>query len=629
VAGRKTVTSLVNMLKAKQILIIAIIFLCGCPLILTAEEQNAPDNTTQAISTQEQDLQAPHEIKMSPEELFNQKVSLDLRNIDVLEALKFVSTKGSLNIVSTKNVGGRVTLTLENVPLKDVFDIILRSNGLAYVKKGDIYQVMTEAEYKTIYGTNFSDIRQVKMLRLKYAIPEQAFSLLDALKSEVGRVLVDQESGNVLVMDTPEKMIQMEKALEEFERKNVVEVFVLKYAKAKEVEEMLRSRLELKKVGSVKADERNNQVVVQTLSERMEEVRQLINILDKPTKEVLIETKIVKIKLTNQMDTGIEWEGLFAAGKNAYVGSTPSSRITSGVTNPTFMSRSDWLEQQGGEVASSYPFSGTSSSLSSSTKVSPGERLNFGFIDDAIDFDVLAKVLNTIGQSRVLANPKIVVVNNQEAKIHIGERQAYVTTTTTSGTSTSTVAEEVTFVDVGIQLSVTPVINDDGYITMKIRPEISSVGSTLTTPTGNKIPIIDTSLTETTVMMKDNTTLLIGGLRREEKTKDAEQVPLLGNIPFLGNIFKKATNKTDRTELLVMITPHIISGVNFTTGNERAFGEKAGKEYKDYQPIIPDNKMLPGGIPPSAQPKTYRDYMGSKDDGEEELLAKGKKYELD
>ena len=153
--------------------------------------------------------------KMTLEERFNQLVSLDLRNIDILEALKFVSTKGGINIVTTRNVQGRVTLTLINVRLKDVFDLMLRSNGLAYIRRGEIYSIMTEAEYKILYGKNFYDLRQVKVFRLKYAIPEQAFSLIDALKSEIGRVLVDPESGNVLLMETPERIDLIEKALED------------------------------------------------------------------------------------------------------------------------------------------------------------------------------------------------------------------------------------------------------------------------------------------------------------------------------------------------------------------------------------------------------------------------------
>ena len=140
---------------------------------------------------------------------------------------------------------------------------------------GGYYNIMTELEYKAFYGENFLDMRVVRVFRLKYSIPEQAFNLLDAVKSSIGRVVVDPENGNVLVMDTPDRLKQMESALEEFERKNSVVVFNLKYAKAKEVEEVLKTQLDSKKAGYIKADERNNQIVVQTLPERMAQISEL------------------------------------------------------------------------------------------------------------------------------------------------------------------------------------------------------------------------------------------------------------------------------------------------------------------------------------------------------------------
>ncbi len=566
--------------------------------------------------------------KLSEKEAFELPVSLDLRNIDVLDALKFLANKSTLNIVPTKNVSGRVTLTLERVPFKDIFDLILRSNGLAYVKIGEIYNVMTELEYKAYYGRNFFDLRQVKVFRLQYSIPEQAFSLLDALKSEIGRVLVDRESGNVLLMDTPENIAGMEKALAEFEKKNIVEVFVLKYARAKEVEEILKTRLDAKNVGSVKADERNNQVVVQTLPERMQEIAALIKTLDSPTKEVLIEAKIVKIKLSDKLDYGIEWEGIFSLATKSgasYFGSYPFSNITAGASTPNFMPRINVFNNLNGTITS-YPFSGTTSSLSGSLKTSAGENMHYGIFSKSTDFDTLMNYLNTIGQTRVLANPKIAVVNNQEAKIHIGERQAYVTTTTSTGQTTSTVSEEVQFVDVGIQLSVTPNINDDGYVTMKIKPEISSVSSVLITPTGNKIPIIDTSLTETTVMMKDDTTLLIGGMRQEQKLSNSAGLPWLSKLPIIGLMVKNGADETGRTELLVMITPHIISGKRLDVGTDRAFGTEPGKEYLDYQPITPDKTMFPDGQTPQIQPKAYRDYLSFNEKSEGDISIKEYRY---
>jgi len=515
------------------------------------------------------------------------RISLDLRNIDIVEALKFLAMKTGINVVATKNVGGRVTLMVENVAVKDIFDIMLRSNGLAYAKQGDVYNVMTEDEYKMLYGRKFADIRKVKMIRLKYAIPEQAFSMLDALKSDIGRVLVEPDSGTALIMDTPEKISVIENALNALEEKNMVRVFTLRYAKAKEVEDQLKSQLDSKKVGSVKADERSNQVIVQTLPERMKNIEKLIMSLDRKTKEVLIDTKIIKIKLTDQLDKGIQWEGLASLGKEfgfMYLGSTPFSVLQPATT--AWTSRQSFLNSIAGVTGvGAIPFSGNTSAVNSAGYNSPGENMHVGVISRKRDIDTVINYLQTLGKTQVLSNPTLAVINNQEARIHVGERQAYVTTTTTTGQTTTTVSEQVTFVDVGIQLSVTPTINDDGYVTMKIKPEVSSVVSTLITPSNNKIPIIDTSMAETTVMVKDGATIIIGGLRKDEKTSSSEQVPYLSNIPIIGTLFKSSSGKTERTELLVMLTPHIVSGDVLVTADERDFERKPGKDYKDYKSL--------------------------------------------
>lgn len=558
------------------------------------------------------------------------RISLDLRNIDVAEALKFIATKAQINIISTKNVAGRITLTVENVPVKDVFDITLRSNGLAYIKQGEIYNVMTEEEYKALYGKKFADVRQVKTFKLKYAIPEQAFSLLDTLKSEVGRVLVEPDSGTALIMDTPDNIKQIEDALASLERKNLVRVFTLKYAKVKDVEEQLKSQLDAKKVGSIKVDERSNQVIIQALPERMPAIEMLIKALDKKTKQVLINTQIVKVKLSDELTTGIEWEGLFSLGTKigaTYFGSYPFSVIPTTTTAIPWQSRKQFLNTQ--QTVGAYP---TSSSTSS--KVAPGESMHVGMINNRQDFDVLVKYLQTLGNTQILSNPKLAVINNQEARIHVGEKQAYVTTTTTTGQTTTTVSEEVTFVDVGIQLSVTPTINDDGYVTMKVKPEVSSVVSTLTTPSGNKIPIIDSSMAETTVMVKDGVTIVIGGLRKEEKTSSSDQVPILSKIPLLGFFFKSGTKKTERTELLVMLTPHIVTGETLTTGDENEFGAKPGKDYKDYADLtekpsfkapkkIPEKTVKVRPVEPEEGIKAYREYSAIKDERKYKTTIKG------
>lgn len=516
-------------------------------------------------------------------------ISLDLRDMEIADALKFLAKKANLNIIPTNKVTGRVTLMVNDVPLQDVFDLMVRSNNLAYEKKGDIYNVMTEDEYRQYFGRLFSDKRQVKVFHLSYAIPEQVFTILENFKSSIGKVYVEPESGMVMVMDAPSRMADIEKALAAMEKKTLLRIFDLKYANAKEVAEQLKHQLDIKKVGTVRADPRTNQLIVQTFEDRMADIEKLVKGLDQKTREVLINARIIKVNLSNDTSKGVEWEGLFNLGMKGamfYLGSTPFSVVNPVTTAGTFVSRKDQADIfRAKNSMGSYPFSGTTSNLAGSVKDTGSESLHIGTIGRN-DFDVLIKYLQTIGQTKILSCPQIAVINNQEAKIHVGERQAFVTTSTTSGQTSTTVSESVTFVDVGVQLSVTPTINDDGFVTMKIKPEISSVVDTLTSASNNKIPIIDTAVADTSVMVKEGTTIMIGGLTREEEVEDYRGMPFFGRLPLLGGIFSTKTKTKIRAELLVLLTPRIITGDELTTGFDKDLGyEKANKDYQSYKPI--------------------------------------------
>lgn len=528
-------------------------------------------------------------------------ISLDLKNIEINDALKYFSLKTGLNIVTTRSVKGRVTLVVVGVRVKDVFDIMLRSNGLAYDKSGDIYNVMSEEEYMNIYGKKFFDVRKVKVFRLQYAIPEQVFSFLETLKSSIGRILVDPESGTVLCMDSPSKLYEMELALKSFEQENITKTFVLNYADAKEIEEHLKVRLDNKKVGSIKADERSNQVIVQALPKRMEEIEKLIKDLDKKTKEVLIDAKIVKVNLGDASDVGVKWEGLFDVnetenGSMTYIGSTPFASVNS--SSDDWQSRKSTLEEVG--YVGSYPASGTTSSYASSTPTIGLESLNIGVIGSN-DFNVVLNYLTTENEAKILSNPKIAVVNNEEARIHVGAREAYVTTTTTTGTSTSTISEQVNFIDIGLQMDVVPTINDDGFVSLKLKTEVSSVIDTLVTPTANQIPIVDTSVAETTVLIKEGATLVIGGLRKEEKTKIEKRVPILSKIPGLGQLFRTKSETDNVTELLIMLTPTIISGEALVNEEGREIGVHNIKPAQDYKAIQEKKEKLKTMTPPEPE----------------------------
>ncbi|MDP2940724.1 MAG: TonB family protein, partial [Candidatus Omnitrophota bacterium] len=178
-------------------------------------------------------------------------------------------------------------------------------------------------------------------------------------------------------------------------------------------------------------------------------------------------------------------------------------------------------------------------------------------------YKAIVDLLRTIGDTKILSSPRIMVLNNQEAKILVGSKDAYITSTTSQAAGSTTVTSQtVNFVDVGIKLFVTPTINRDGFVTMKIKPEVSSSKRTDITSDGKitQIPIVTTSESETTVMVKDGVTIIIGGLQKDKREKLVKKVPILGDIPIIGHAFRNTSDDLTKTELVILLTPHIMSG---------------------------------------------------------------------
>ena len=142
-----------------------------------------------------------------------------------------------------------------------------------------------------------------------------------------------------------------------------------------------------------------------------------------------------------------------------------------------------------------------------------------------------------------------------------------------------------------MQLFITPTINDEGYVTLMIKPEISSVIGNVTTSQNNKIPIIDTSTAETTVMVKDGATVAVGGLRKDSTSMESKHIPFLSKLPLLGNLFKDEQSTSSRSEILILITAHIIEGNELKTGDDRVFNPQHNNSYKDYAPITQESDL--------------------------------------
>ena len=137
------------------------------------------------------------------------KISLDLKGLDIVDALKMLSARANLNIVVGKNVAGRVTIFLKDVNIWDAFEIIIASNNLAYEKDGEIIKVMADRDYELIYGEKFGDKKQFLTRTLKYAKAQDLSATLNQIKSNIGRVIINEAANTLVILDTPAKIAQM------------------------------------------------------------------------------------------------------------------------------------------------------------------------------------------------------------------------------------------------------------------------------------------------------------------------------------------------------------------------------------------------------------------------------------
>ncbi|MCX5697209.1 MAG: hypothetical protein NTU54_04480 [Candidatus Omnitrophica bacterium] len=454
-----------------------------------------------------------------------EKISLDLKGIDINEVFRLLSLKMGISIVPTKNVSGRVNLLLNNLTFQDALDVLLVSQDLACERKEGIINVMTSADYERLYGRKYNEKRKFRSFKLLYAKPSAVFSALQQVKSDVGKIIVDEGTGTFFLLDNSENLDLMEKTARDLDLPPQTEIFDLQYSKAEDMKTHLASVITTGP-GEVLADVRSTKVVVSDLPGKMKKIEKIIKAFDEENKEVLIDAKVIEITLKQENQRQINWEKILRSIRNLdFKGTYPVS--------PSF-----------------------SASPSLSTN---NQQISVGTLSND-DFTATVNFLQTLGATRIVSQPRIVVQNNQEAKIMVGSREAYVLQTLSQSKSSTVNGEDVTFIDVGVKLSVMPTIHPDGFITLKIKPEVSSVRETLTTTLGSKVPIVETSEVETVLNVKDGITILLGGLVKEDKRKDTSGLPVLARIPLLGVFFGSRADLKKRTEMVVFITPHIITG---------------------------------------------------------------------
>lgn len=455
------------------------------------------------------------------------KISLDLRDIDINELFKLLSAKSGVTIITSPEVRGRVTVFMNNLSFSDALDVVITMQNLAYEKKSNVVKVMTLAEYEKAYGKKFEENIKTRTFKLGYAKLASILFIVNSLKSSLGKIISDEATGTIIVTDTSQSVELIADTIKELDQPLETVVFNINYARFTDIKGYLNDLI-TPGVGQVIVDERSAKVVVSDLPQRLNRIKKLMQEFDEQSRQVLITGEIIEVTIDDKYQGGIEWERIFSSIDNL-------------------------------DVIAKFP---VTPALSSYGKISVGTVTKD-------HYNVVMNMLSDYGSTKVLNRPRLAVVNKEEAKILVGTREAYVTSAQSQAESTTITSESVQFIDVGVKLTVVPTIGSDGFITMKIKPEVSSVKSTLTTSAGTTVPIVATSQSETVVKIKDGRMMIIAGLLKNEDTDDSAGLPKLSRMPFLGNFSGTKTKEKKKTELVIFITPTIITGTSNAVREEK------------------------------------------------------------
>jgi type IV pilus assembly protein PilQ len=438
-------------------------------------------------------------VKEDPTRLFQgtrqgyqgERLSLNFQNVDVRSLLQVIADFTNLNIITSDSVQGSITLRLKDVPWDQALDIILQSKGLDMRKNGNVIIVA----------------------------PREEIASKEKLELEARNQIAD---------------------LEPLRTEN----FVVNYQKADDVRRLLvdeKQRL-LSKRGSVVVDTRTNQLFVQDTTARLEEVRRLLQRIDIPVPQVMIEARIVEADDRFSQNLGArfgfaritngEWinagaGSTFGPGGGGGGGNTININGTT-VTNPNFVN---------------LPAGG----LGGFSPATIGLTLFNSSVTRLLNLELSA--LEADGRGKIISSPRVITADKVKALIEQGTEIPY-------QAATSSGATQIQFRKAVLKLEVTPQITPEGAIFLDVKVNRDSPSSIAT---GGAGVAIDTKAVQTQVLVENGGTVVLGGIYEQTERTTTTKVPLLGDIPVVGWLFRNRTRINDRTELMIFITPRVVS----------------------------------------------------------------------
>ncbi|MEH6589186.1 MAG: type IV pilus secretin PilQ [Halioglobus sp.] len=421
------------------------------------------------------------------------RISLNFQDIEVRAVLQLIADFTELNLVASDTVSGRITLRLQNVPWDQALDLVLKTKGLDKRQNGNVLMVGPAAEIAE---------RERQQIEANRSIAELA-----PLQSEFIRIRYA----------------------------SAADIVTLFGAGSEDGGSLVSSR------GSVMVDARTNSLIVTETADRMIEIRDLIELVDIPIRQVMIEARIVIAQSDMQKELGIEWGGGYLdPDKNGNVLSVSGdTQNVIGLNNSVINGTQPNLSYPGALLVDLGVASATSG-------------FAVGFTSNDLYLTAELSALEAAGDGEVVSQPKVITGDKQQATIKSGTEIPYQESSASGETTTS-------FKEAVLKLDVTPNITPDDRILLDLTVNQDSVGDLVPTGRGGFIPSIDTTELTTQVLVGNGETVVLGGVFKTEDLQRMSKVPYLGDIPYVGAFFRNETSTNTKTETLIFITPRILA----------------------------------------------------------------------
>lgn len=462
-------------------------------------EHNAYQTDTQFVIEVKRVIEDPNKLVQGSRGGYQgEKLSLNFQNVDVRRLLQVIGEFTGLNMVVSDSVGGSITLILKDVPWDQALDIILKQKGLDMRKNGNVVLIA----------------------------PREELATKEKLELESRQQIGDIEP------------LQQES-------------FQLNYHKAKSIFDVLKNKEQtlLSKRGAVIVDERTNQLFVTDTPARLTDLRRLIASIDIPVRQVMIEARIVEASDSFSKNLGVRlgWnQGIGAANQIGGDGTAIRGNLVTGANIAG-------VGYQTGQVTTVPNFltDGMNVNLPATPRAGRAGAFSFVLFNSARTQFLSAEIsaLEADGRGKVISSPRVMTANQVEALIEQGVEIPYQQATSSGATS-------ISFRKANLALKVKPQITPDGKIIMTLDVNKDTPNTRLSTGAG---VAIDTKHVKTEVLVENGGTVVIGGIYTQEIRDNTQRIPVLGDIPVLGFLFKNTEKIDDKSELLVFITPRIVT----------------------------------------------------------------------